>query len=697
MSEIINKVKFIENTWSRRRKMGETSNPIKRTRLKSFTDHRMKAEQCFKNIQRLGPSLHSLMSYADSLCNISRIDEALDVYATALEYGDPLLFQMDTLVKSLIKLWCSEIQRIIPKESNAFSCVKCEGVLYDPVTVLCGHSLCRQCYEKSPSSACAKCGTRNQQRRVCTELKTNVVMHQLTKKWWDGELSATVLRNSGNVHFKENRYEDALKSYDEAISKAPTDHLLYGNRSQTLLKIGKPHEALQDATAAIGCKPQWYKGHYRKGYALLNLKRYEDALVCFLYCAALSGIGDSALEEEIAKLLKELLAPPNQRRKPSEIGQASGRGTSSEGEDSYQSDDSNSEIEMQVTESEEAVRGPIIDHSFNISPHPRARSLLERLKGELASFPSLMSQRYERKPNPNNISQDDFECTLCYRLLWQPVTIPCGHTFCKCCLQRCLDHSSQCPLCKFSLEGYLEVRQINVTEFLDVAISTVLPNEYKARHEVHVEEIKELASGSEIPIFVCTLGFPTISCPLHVYEPRYRLMIRRAMETGTREFGMCVASDSEANGFATIGTMLEIRDVQFFPDGRSVVDTVGGRRFRVLRRGTRDGYATGKVEYLKDNAVEADKVEEVKRLHDCLRQSAESWLNGMPSSMRQRISQHFGSMPNLEADWITSPQGPAWHWWLLAILPASSKHQVIIICCYEKSCNMKQIRNRLFG
>ena len=29
-----------------------------------------------------------------------------------------------------------------------------------------------------------------------------------------------------------------------------------------------------------------------------------------------------------------------------------------------------------------------------------------------------------------------------------------------------------------------------------------------------------------IPVFVCTMSFPNIPCPLHVFEPRYRLMIR---------------------------------------------------------------------------------------------------------------------------------------------------------------------------
>lgn len=47
-------------------------------------------------------------------------------------------------------------------------------------------------------------------------------------------------------------------------------------------------------------------------------------------------------------------------------------------------------------------------------------------------------------------------------------------------------------------------------------------------------------NDDQIPVFVCTMSFPAVPCPLHVFEPRYRLMIRRAMESGARQFGMCV-------------------------------------------------------------------------------------------------------------------------------------------------------------
>lgn len=49
--------------------------------------------------------------------------------------------------------------------------------------------------------------------------------------------------------------------------------------------------------------------------------------------------------------------------------------------------------------------------------------------------------------------------------------------------------------------------------------------------------------------------------------------------------------------------MLQIRSVHFLPDGRSVVDTIGGKRFRVLSRGMKDGYCIANIKYLEDMKV----------------------------------------------------------------------------------------------
>ena len=55
--------------------------------------------------------------------------------------------------------------------------------------------------------------------------------------------------------------------------------------------------------------------------------------------------------------------------------------------------------------------------------------------------------------------------------------------------------------------------------------------------------------------------------------------------------------------------MLEIRDIHVFRDGRSVIDTRGRRRFRVLERRIRDGYNVASVEFLKDVPVPQESLE----------------------------------------------------------------------------------------
>lgn len=42
----------------------------------------------------------------------------------------------------------------------------------------------------------------------------------------------------------------------------------------------------------------------------------------------------------------------------------------------------------------------------------------------------------------------DVECTLCMELLYEPVTTPCGHTFCQNCFYRAMDHNNRCPMCR---------------------------------------------------------------------------------------------------------------------------------------------------------------------------------------------------------------------------------------------------------
>ncbi|KAL8606237.1 hypothetical protein ACOMHN_012869 [Nucella lapillus] len=289
-----------------------------------------------------------------------------------------------------------------------------------------------------------------------------------------------------------------------------------------------------------------------------------------------------------------------------------------------------------------------------------------------------------KEVDPSLLNVEDLECSLCYRLLFSPVTTPCGHTFCRQCLDRCLDHQTSCPMCKRSLAEYLAERRSAVSEPLQSVIVTFFQREHQEREQMHEEEISELARMGldrqhDIPIFVCTLGFPTVACPLHIFEPRYRLMIRQCMESGTRQFGMCVCLGDTEEDFSDHGCMLEVRDVQFFPDGRSLVDTIGGRRFRVLSRGKRDGYNTAKVEFLKDDPITEAERAEIQTTQEGLYRDIESWLNNLPLLHKARITQHFGALPDLNPNPSSNPNGPAWAWWCTAVLPLDPGVQLSLL------------------
>ena len=59
--------------------------------------------------------------------------------------------------------------------------------------------------------------------------------------------------------------------------------------------------------------------------------------------------------------------------------------------------------------------------------------------------------------------------------------------------------------------------------------------------------------------------------------------------------------------FADYGTLLYIRGHIYTQDGRSIVDTIGQRRFRVFERDERDGYCTARVQLIRDLPIEQEE------------------------------------------------------------------------------------------
>lgn len=115
----------------------------------------------------------------------------------------------------------------------------------------------------------------------------------------------------------------------------------------------------------------------------------------------------------------------------------------------------------------------------------------------------------------------------------------------------------------------------------------------------------------ELPLFpLNTVLCPGIALPLHIFEDRYRAMIRQCLET-TSPFGVVLIRQGREAGtgtisFTGIGTIAEIRDAGSYDDGRYDLLVVGTRRFEIRRVLSGKGpYLVADVDVLDEDVGDA--------------------------------------------------------------------------------------------
>lgn len=85
----------------------------------------------------------------------------------------------------------------------------------------------------------------------------------------------------GNAAFSSGDYRAAVGHFSDAIALAPTNHVLYSNRSASHASLHDYADALADAEKTVELKPDWSKGYSRLGAAYQGLGRYDDAVSAF--------------------------------------------------------------------------------------------------------------------------------------------------------------------------------------------------------------------------------------------------------------------------------------------------------------------------------------------------------------------------------------------------------------------------------
>ncbi|KAJ3511162.1 hypothetical protein NMY22_g15741 [Coprinellus aureogranulatus] len=200
--------------------------------------------------------------------------------------------------------------------------------------------------------------------------------------------------------------------------------------------------------------------------------------------------------------------------------------------------------------------------------------------------------------------QQEVSCDICSELFYEPITTPCQHTYCTRCLQRSLDHQESCPQCRVKLPNYSYFQDHPINTTIHAIILKSFPDLYTDRRTSIQEEERD--AQLDTPIFVCGLYFPGQRCMIHIFEPRYRLMLRRCLEGDKPWFGMVMPPKAGMpNTLCDYGTMLRIQGVDMLQDGRSVVRTIGTFRFRITDRGSLDGYTVGKIERYVRHSIPA--------------------------------------------------------------------------------------------
>ncbi|RIA86236.1 PUA-like domain-containing protein [Glomus cerebriforme] len=293
----------------------------------------------------------------------------------------------------------------------------------------------------------------------------------------------------------------------------------------------------------------------------------------------------------------------------------------------------------------------------------------------------------------------ELDCQICCYLFIDPITTPCGHSFCKSCITRSLDHNSACPICRQPLHNYNAYLHHPINKTIYSFIRALYPSLYSERRFMLESEF--FNTMQDTPMFVTNaLVFPKMPCFLHVFEPKYRLMIRRCMQSRQRQFGMVLARGTT---FQDYGTMLEIRSAEFLTDGRSLVETIGTYRFRVIEKRLKDGYDVGRIERIDDISPEEEERierEEIRRaeihnvsnpLDNPIREYTTSELigisrdfidtlrNGNSPWLLQRLNSVYGDMPDDPSDFS---------YWVASVIPIAEVEKYRLL-------ELRSVRERL--
>ncbi|KAK1341811.1 hypothetical protein QTO34_016561 [Cnephaeus nilssonii] len=368
---------------------------------------------------------------------------------------------------------------------------------------------CRLCRDRLPPAAAAAAadaeGTTPRPPPLAAAIaasgfRTSVVLNHLAEKWFPSQQERARAAGRLGELLHQGRHREALAAAGEALRAEPGNLTLKIYRAESYAGLGEFKAAIEDLNAVLFQLPSWPEVYFRKGKVLHDAGFLGDALQLFLQCLALDEDFAPA-KLEVEKILFDLLSPENLKEGLKDSSWSSlpctknkPFGFPSVMEEFHSASELSPVQNEEIPEaSAEPVKGSLnrarSAQAINSTEMPAREDCLKRVssepllsvqeKGALLKRKLSLSEQdvivnedgrnklKKQGETPNEvctfsltygdipeelIDVSDFECSLCMRLFFEPVTTPCGHSFCKNCLERCLDHTPYCPLCKESLK-----------------------------------------------------------------------------------------------------------------------------------------------------------------------------------------------------------------------------------------------------
>jgi len=129
-----------------------------------------------------------------------------------------------------------------------------------------------------------------------------------------------------------------------------------------------------------------------------------------------------------------------------------------------------------------------------------------------------------------------------------------------------------------------------------------------------------MAAAKLLPLFPLEVVlFPGAGLPLHIFEPRYRLMVGEAIENKS-EFGVILSQDGEIAGAGCTARVKKV--TRRYEDGRFDIETIGRRRFLPGALDQSLPYLQENVKYFGDTGGGAADSQDVAPVLELARQVA---------------------------------------------------------------------------